>query len=120
MNKYCATFLIPGSTSEGWDMPVEKISELLKFCLYLAKKYNNFFLSKLVKAIFELVSKVQYRNPFTNTNKAIDYFRAYGPVIRAWNLPCLYSGDVLLEDLLEKVGDILRQNVLRLTRDYFE
>jgi dihydrodipicolinate synthase/N-acetylneuraminate lyase len=66
---------------------------------------------RITKTLFKTISLVKtlpYGNPFTNANKAIDHFFAYGPSARKKEGPILKTGTRLPPDVLAATGDILQ------------
>ena len=53
------------------------------------------------------MKSLPYGNPFTNANKAIDHFFAYGPRALKKEGPILKTGIRLPGDVLSATGDIL-------------
>jgi dihydrodipicolinate synthase/N-acetylneuraminate lyase len=77
-------------------------------------------LTQVVKAVFALVSNLPYGNPFTNANKAIDHFMAYGLKAERIEPPRLHAGTRLPGELIKQVGKILREADLVPQRGYVE
>ena len=66
-------------------------------------------LTQVVNSVFGLVSSLPQGNPFTNANKAIDHFMAYGAEANQVQPPMLHSGRRLPEKVIREVGIILRK-----------
>ena len=64
-------------------------------------------LTQVVNSVFGLVSNLPQGNPFTNANKAIDHFMAYGTDAEQVQPPMLHSGRRLPEQVIREVGIIL-------------
>jgi dihydrodipicolinate synthase/N-acetylneuraminate lyase len=77
-------------------------------------------LSQAVYEVFELVAGVPHGNPFTNANKAMDHFMAYGSDAEGRDPPRLHAGTRLPVDLIRKVGTVLREADLIPARGYLE
>lgn len=75
-------------------------------------------IARVVDAVFQAAANVAFGNPFTNANKAIDHFMAFGPEARRLPGPRLHSGDVLPTDLIEVAGSALAREGLLPTRGY--
>jgi len=88
--KSIITFLEKGETKEA-----RKISEQL---------------TGMVDAVFEVVSTLDVGNPFTNANKAMDHFFAYGSAADAIPPPMLHAGIRLPYEILRKTAKILKKN----------
>jgi dihydrodipicolinate synthase/N-acetylneuraminate lyase len=65
-----------------------------------------------VDKVFALVAGVPWGNPFTNANKAMDHFMAYGADAGNAPLPYLHDGQALPADILNSTRDILAQTAL--------
>jgi dihydrodipicolinate synthase/N-acetylneuraminate lyase len=78
---------------------------------------------RITKTIFETISLVKslpYGNPFTNANKAIDHFFAYGPTAHKKEGPILKTGIRIPGDVLSNTGDILRTYRLMPEKGYMD
>lgn len=75
-------------------------------------------LSKAVTAVFDLVQSLPDGNAFTNANKAIDHFMAYGPQALKAPPPRLHTGSYLPTPVLETTQKILTTNRLMPTTGY--
>ena len=64
---------------------------------------------RAVEGVFARVVDYGRGNPFTNANKAIDHFMAYGSGASDMPGPMLYDGHTLSSDLLDDVRAILKQ-----------
>jgi dihydrodipicolinate synthase/N-acetylneuraminate lyase len=64
---------------------------------------------RAVEAVFARVANYGRGNPFTNANKAIDHFMAYGARAPDTPGPMLYDGHTLAPDLLDDTRSILKQ-----------
>ncbi len=64
-------------------------------------------LTQIVDLVFGLVSNLPQGNPFTNANKAIDHFMAYGSEAETLPPPILHAGIRLPENVIREVGEIL-------------
>ncbi|MDO9528500.1 MAG: dihydrodipicolinate synthase family protein [Syntrophales bacterium] len=77
-------------------------------------------LTTAVNAVFALVEPLTYGNPFTNANKAIDHFFAFGPDAIAAYGPMLHGKVRLPADIIGATGDILVQCRLMPGKGYLE
>lgn len=64
-------------------------------------------LTQVVDSVFALVDNLPQGNPFTNANKAIDHFMAYGSEAEQFPPPMLHIGMRLPENVIREVGKIL-------------
>ncbi len=80
----------------------------------------SYTLSTLCTTVFDLAGKVGYGNAFTNANKAMDHFMAYGPKAVDVLPPMLHSGKRLPQDLIGAVGAQLERHGLMPKKGYLE
>ena len=64
-------------------------------------------LTRVLESVFGLVNNLPQGNPFTNANKAIDHFMAYGLEAGQMPPPMLHSGKRLPKEIMQEVGNIL-------------
>lgn len=64
-------------------------------------------LAQVINKVFNLVASLPYGNPFSNANKAIDHWMAYGKDAIKAPLPLVYCGEKLPTKLLAEVGGLL-------------
>jgi 4-hydroxy-tetrahydrodipicolinate synthase len=76
--------------------------------------------SKTLFQTISLVKSLPYGNPFTNANKAIDHFFAYGPTAQKKSGPVLKNGIQIPADIILAAGDILRTYLLMPEKGYLE
>jgi dihydrodipicolinate synthase/N-acetylneuraminate lyase len=69
-------------------------------------------LSAVVGEVFTLVQALPQGNPFTNANKAIDHFFAFGPNASAENGPMLHAGVRLPDAVIKATGAVLEKYLL--------
>lgn len=77
-------------------------------------------LTTAVNSVFALVQPLTYGNPFTNANKAIDHFFAFGPGTIAKDGPMLHAKVRLPADIIGATGDILVRCRLMPGKGYLE
>lgn len=77
-------------------------------------------LSGVISETFEVVRNVPCGNAFTNANKAIDHFCAFGPTAIRKEGPMLHGSIRLSTDTLSKTADILSCYDMMPTRGYLE
>ena len=83
-----------------------------------AKNLSN-RLTQLLDSVFRLVRNLPQGNPFTNANKAIDHFLAYGSEAERLPPPMLHAGIRLPENVIREVGEILKKAQLIPKTGYF-
>ena len=64
-------------------------------------------LTRVIEQVFALVSNIKKGNAFTNANKALDHYMAFGKDARTIRPPILHAGIYIPEDVIQKVGDLL-------------
>ena len=64
-------------------------------------------LTTVINNVFELVQSVPSGNAFTNANKAIDHYYAFGKTAAKKRGPMLHGGIHLSADIIESTGEIL-------------
>ena len=75
-------------------------------------------LTQVVNSVFDSVSELPQGNPFTNANKAIDHFMAYGAEAEQIPSPMLHSRRRLPEQVIREVGKILKNAKLMPQKGY--
>jgi len=71
---------------------------------------NN--LSRVIEQVFAVVESIPEGNPFTNANKAMDHYMAYGKEARNTKPPMLHAGISLPEEVIFRVGNLLESSAL--------
>jgi dihydrodipicolinate synthase/N-acetylneuraminate lyase len=64
---------------------------------------------KVVAGVFALVTGLPQGNPFTNANKAVDHFLAYGPRAAQTPPPRLHAGSTLPAEVIAATGQLLTE-----------
>jgi hypothetical protein len=64
-------------------------------------------LTSVVSEVFASVQPLPYGNPFTNANKAIDHFFAFGPSADTTEGPMLHEKIRIPPDVIRMTGAIL-------------
>ena len=77
-------------------------------------------LTAAVIEILRLAAPLPNGNPFTNGNKAIDHFFAYGPKAATAAPPRLHAGSCLPVEFIRSVGEILSRVQLMPAKGYLE
>ncbi len=78
---------------------------------------------RITKALFDtigLVKSLPCGNPFTNSNKVIDHFYAFGPAAAAKEGPMLKGGVRIPREAIEAAGEVLKKCQLMPARGYLE
>lgn len=75
-------------------------------------------LTELTSAVFDTCSILPHGNVFTNANKAIDHFMAYGKDAYEKKPPMLYSGNRIPVDIIRTVGTIIEIHGLMPNKGY--
>jgi dihydrodipicolinate synthase/N-acetylneuraminate lyase len=77
-------------------------------------------LTATVSQVFELVMSLPAGNPFTNANKAMDHFFAFGPRAAGLTPPRIHAGVRLPAEAIRATGEILSRNGLMPGTGYLE
>ena len=75
-------------------------------------------LTSAIRSVFALVQPLPCGNAFTNANKAIDHFFAYGPWADAADGPMLHAGVRIPDDVMTATGAVLKRLQLMPDRGY--
>ena len=75
-------------------------------------------LTIVVSEVFALVHPLPYGNPFTNANKAIDHFLAFGPSASTKEGPILHEKIRIPHDVIHATGAILTYHSLMPEKGY--
>jgi dihydrodipicolinate synthase/N-acetylneuraminate lyase len=75
-------------------------------------------LTAAVSEVFALVQPLPYGNPFTNANKAIDHFFAFGPSANKIEEPMLHEKIRIPHDVIQATGAILTHHSLMPEKGY--
>jgi hypothetical protein len=75
-------------------------------------------LTTVVSEVFALVHPLPYGNPFTNANKAIDHFFAFGPSANTTEGPMLHEKIRIPHDVIQAAGAILTHHSLMPEKGY--
>lgn len=95
------------STANCFSAQLRAIVTLLQAGKIAEAQNLSVRLTQVVDAVFGLVSHLPQGNAFTNANKAIDHFMAYGSKAEKMPSPMLHSGRRLPEKVIREVGKIL-------------
>ncbi|MBW2637019.1 MAG: dihydrodipicolinate synthase family protein [Deltaproteobacteria bacterium] len=74
----------------------------------------------VIEEMFSLVQPVPCGNIFTNSNKAIDHYRAYGPAASKKEGPMLHGGVRLSDDIIAATEGVLKRFDMMSERGYLE
>ncbi len=97
------------STANCFSAQLRAIFTLLEDGRIKEAKNLSDRLTQVVDLVFKLVSNLPQGNPFTNANKAIDHFLAYGSEADRFPPPMLHAGIRLPENVIREVGEILKK-----------
>ncbi len=100
------------STANCFSAQLRAIVTLLENGRIKEAKNLSDRLTQVVDLVFKLVSNLPQGNPFTNANKALDHFLAYGSEADRFPPPMLYSGIRLPEKVIREVGEIFKNSQL--------
>jgi dihydrodipicolinate synthase/N-acetylneuraminate lyase len=75
-------------------------------------------LTAVILEVFNLVQSLPFGNAFTNANKAIDHFFAFGPSARAVEGPMLHAKVRIPDEILSQTGDLLARHHLMPAKGY--
>ena len=75
-------------------------------------------LTLAIAEVFALVQSLPCGNAFTNANKAIDHFFAFGPRADGEAGPMLHAGVRIPDDIITATGDVLRRRQLMPDKGY--
>jgi len=75
-------------------------------------------LTDAVREVFSLVQPLPCGNAFTNANKAMDHYFAFGPSAHSKQGPMLHAGTRIAGDIISKTGEILEKYGLMPTKGY--
>ncbi len=64
---------------------------------------------KVVPQVFQLVADLPWGNPFTNANKAMDHFMAYGSSATSSAAPYLHDGQSIPAEVIDATRKLLDQ-----------
>ena len=64
-------------------------------------------LTRVVKQVFAQVTDISEGNAFSNANKAVDHYMAFGADARLMKPPMLHVGIPIPKDVIERVGEVL-------------
>ncbi|MDJ0616536.1 MAG: dihydrodipicolinate synthase family protein [Calothrix sp. MO_192.B10] len=96
------------STANCFSPQLKAIVALLQNGKNKSAKNLSDQLTQVVDLVFKLVSNLPQGNPFTNANKAMDHFMAYGLQAERVLPPMLHTGIRLPENVIREVGEILK------------
>jgi len=64
-------------------------------------------LTRVVEQVFALVTDMHEGNAFSNANKAMDHYMAFGTEARLIRPPMLHAGIPIPKDVIQRVGEVL-------------
>jgi dihydrodipicolinate synthase/N-acetylneuraminate lyase len=108
------------STANCLSAPLKEIVDLLEKGRIADARNASARLTRVMDSVFALVRDLPKGNPFANANKAMDHFMAHGQEAERVPPPMLHAGVRLPEDLIRKVGEIVRKANLVPARGYLD
>jgi dihydrodipicolinate synthase/N-acetylneuraminate lyase len=95
------------STANSFPRELRSVIENLEKADFKAAGETSGRLSAVIGKIFTIVQPLIHGNAFTNANKAIDHFFAYGPKAANRPGPLLHAGIRLPQEILSATGKVL-------------
>lgn len=77
-------------------------------------------LTGAVREVFDIVKPLPCGNAFTNANKAMDHFFAFGPAAKSKRAPLLHAGIRITGDMISRTGETLVKYNLMPSKGYAE
>ncbi|MFA6412765.1 MAG: dihydrodipicolinate synthase family protein [Syntrophales bacterium] len=108
------------STANSFPRELRSIIENLEKGDFKAAGETSGRLSTVIGKVFTIVQPLPHGNAFTNANKAIDHFLAYGPNAASRPGPLLHAGVRLTREILTATGEVLDSQGLLPERGYWE
>jgi dihydrodipicolinate synthase/N-acetylneuraminate lyase len=106
------------SMLNGFAPQLHRLLELLDAGASEEAEALSSLLSSTVRGIFALVADLPHGNAFTNANKAVDHWMAHGPAAASIEPPRLHAGVRLPQEVIDRAGEILRENNLLPSEGY--
>jgi dihydrodipicolinate synthase/N-acetylneuraminate lyase len=98
------------STANSFPRELRSVIENLEKGDFKAAGETSGRLSTVIGKIFKIVQPLIHGNAFTNANKAIDHFFAYGPKAANRPGPLLHAGIRLPREILSATGKVLESH----------
>jgi dihydrodipicolinate synthase/N-acetylneuraminate lyase len=95
------------STANSFPRELRSVIENLEKGDFKAAGETSGRISTVIEKIFAIVQPLTHGNAFTNANKAIDHFFAYGPNAASRPGPLLHAGVRLPQEILSATGKVL-------------
>jgi dihydrodipicolinate synthase/N-acetylneuraminate lyase len=108
------------STANCFPREFRSVIENLEKGYFQAAADTSGRLSTLIGKVFAIVQPLTYGNAFTNANKAIDHFLAYGPAAAGRPGPLLHSGVRLPREIISATGSALDKHGFLPAKGYWE
>jgi hypothetical protein len=108
------------STANSFPQELRSIIENIEKGDFKAAGGTSGRLSTVIGKIFAIVQLLTHGNAFTNANKAIDHFLAYGPNAASHPGPLLHTGIRLPREILSATGKALDSQGFLPERGYWE
>ena len=108
------------STANCFPRELRSVIENLEKGYFQAAAETSGRLSTLIGKVFAIVQPLTSGNAFTNANKAIDHFLAYGPTAASRPGPLLHAGVRLPREILSATRDALDNQGFLPAKGYWE
>ena len=108
------------STANSFPRELRSVVENLEKGDFKAAGETSGRLSTVIGKVFAIVQPLPHGNAFTNANKAIDHFLAYGPNAASHPGPLLHAGVRLPREILSATGEVLDNQGLLPEKGYWE
>lgn len=108
------------STANSFPRELRSVIENLEKGDFKAAGETSGRLSMVIGKIFAIVQPLTHGNAFTNANKAIDHFLAYGPHAASRPGPLLHAGVRLPREIISATGKVLDSQGFLPERGYWE
>lgn len=108
------------STANSFPRELRSIIENLEKGDFRSAEETSRRLSTVIGKIFAIVQSLPHGNAFTNANKAIDHFLAYGPAAAGHPGPLLHAGVRLPREIISDTGKVLEDQGLLPERGYWK
>jgi 4-hydroxy-tetrahydrodipicolinate synthase len=108
------------STANCFPRELRSVIENLEKGYFQAAAETSGRLSTLIKKVFAIVQPLTCGNAFTNANKAIDHFLAYGSTAAGRPGPLLHAGVRLSREILSATRSVLDNQGFLPAKGYWE
>ncbi|MHA1888439.1 MAG: hypothetical protein DRO88_03315 [Promethearchaeia archaeon] len=77
-------------------------------------------LTKIIDEVFTIASTIPFGNAFTNSNKLLDHIFAHGKQWLKASAPLTHAGEILSQEILQKIDEILQKSSYYPSKGYLE